>query len=51
MLFNYMDTPPVSVDFIDILVEKKNNMREENKSDQEIDKKMIFRGCYFIFSW
>jgi len=54
MLFDYMDTATVSVDFIDILVEKRNKMREENKSDQEIDKKikkMIFRGCGFIFSW
>lgn len=49
-----MIPPTVSVDFIDVLVEKRNKMREGNKSEEEIDmkiKEMILRGCYFIFSW
>jgi len=40
MLFDYLDTPTVSVDFIDLLVEKTNEMYQEGKTEDEIDQKI-----------
>ena len=48
-----MDTPTVSVDFIDFLVEKRSKMRGDGKTEDEIDQKikeMIFRGSGVIFN-
>jgi hypothetical protein len=53
--FEYLSNLYMAVDFIDILVEKRNQLQQQTKTQEQIDNiekdfvKFIFKACAFVF--